>query len=471
MAILVHTDLRYEKVDTIEDEKVSALWLKVWKSGLDRKVLVGCVYHPPGLAQPQEIAAIEHSSEVLAKKDVHWVILTADFNKLSKGALSALEALEKNFKLEQVVTFDTTMSSMLDRVYTNLLYCQCEKLNNLPSSDHYSILVKSNIFKDRPPNADFNNGQSSNSRHSEVLLESSRSVPRTKPGQDKTSSYTSSNLNLLPSNDKHRAVAKDAVKNSEVNQEQSTVTKLKEENKQLRPQLDAVKQPTVLRLKQSAQSLTELEEEKKHLRLQLDAAVTKLKKENKQLRLQLEAVEQKTVLRLKESAQSYSASSEPPVIVDLLIGDSIIRDVESRSTKRKVIIHSEARTQGLTTYLKEAESKHHETITLVVGTNDVAANVAVQEFQHEYDIVLTEACRVARSKVHASSILPRADIQGPYVTLYNEVIKKLCEKHDVEYIDNYEKFLCTDRTPIVSTLLLTADGSSCLYRNLGVGES
>jgi hypothetical protein len=163
--------------------------------------------------------------------------------------------------------------------------------------------------------------------------------------------------------------------------------------------------------------------------------------------------------------------------VDLLIGDSIVRDVESKSKCLKVVALGGATTTEVRDYLRKAKSDSYGCVTVVIGTNDCSKHTSKHDFQQNYDMILKEACRVARSKVLASSILPRGDDQEmpSIIPEFNGIIKELCVKHNTVYIDNDSNFMYVNGMPDFSTLLkdhvhLNKKGTLRLCRNLNVED-
>ena len=231
----------------------------------------------------------------------------------------------------------------------------------------------------------------------------------------------------------------------------------------------------------------------------LDDEILKLRDENKQLRekTDVNSVEQNVrepenvIAPSTASAVTTESAAAVPEHVhrptlyndadiavlppDLLIGDSLIRDIISIKSNMKVITIRGATISDITSYLRACNSAEYGNITVVVGTNDCANYASIDQFEKQYRALLDEATRVAEDGTYFSSIPPRADDQdlAMWIPDYNNIIKSLCYETDCIFLDNDSNFTYANGTLDWKTLMpdgvhLSREGSKRLCWNLNL---
>ncbi len=65
--------------------------------------------------------------------------------------------------------------------------------------------------------------------------------------------------------------------------------------------------------------------------------------------------------------------------------------------------------EDITKALKDKQELSAQTVTVLVGTNDVASEASAAEITGSFKTLVQEATRVSRQGVNISSILPRDD--------------------------------------------------------------
>jgi cell division protein FtsB len=233
----------------------------------------------------------------------------------------------------------------------------------------------------------------------------------------------------------------------------------------------------------------------------LNAKMKKKKEENEKLRKEVHSLKKKkntvtsqtqTVSSGPETASSgpktvssgpktvssgpaTAHNKSPQVKQDLLIGDSIIRNIESVSGDFKVISISGANVDKITTYLHRTGNDTYENIIIVIGTNECGKGTCCDLFRKNMEAMLQEANRVAVSKVLVSSILPRVDDQEMMekIAEFNDAIQELCQNSHCLFINNDYTFLYANGMPDFATLLedgihLSEEGSNRLCKNLNI---
>lgn len=166
---------------------------------------------------------------------------------------------------------------------------------------------------------------------------------------------------------------------------------------------------------------------------------------------------------------------------DLILGDSIIRDIDQTKLQDTVIhCNRGARIQDTINDLDlVAEKGPFGNITLVTGTNDAADHTAdVEGTIEKYKTLINKASGMAE-KVSVSSILPRKDQSQERVDLLNVSLASMCtdsgevDLSKVSFIDNTKSFMLQDGDVNDGYFIgdgphITYGGSNRLARNLKV---
>ena len=163
----------------------------------------------------------------------------------------------------------------------------------------------------------------------------------------------------------------------------------------------------------------------------------------------------------------------------LLIGDSIIRSIESSADDLRVTNLSGAKISDIKQTLKAIDTKKekYEDIYIVCGTNDSVTKKTPEKIAQEFRSLL----KVAKEKsqtVHVASVVPRADdkadmakintINRLLVTITDETtnVNLINNDRNFKYLDGSadESLLCVDK------LHLSLNGTKKLLQNLQLGE-
>lgn len=197
--------------------------------------------------------------------------------------------------------------------------------------------------------------------------------------------------------------------------------------------------------------------------------------------LKYEIAELKSKMEMMTASSTYSSvassikAQTPPKKETLLIGDSIIRDVdESKLLDTRVKCLRGATVKDVhEEMLKEKREKPHKKVVVVVGTNDCAKDdMPVSDIVNQYGSLVTVAHTLAEEVV-ISSICPRLDQkqhEGRRIAL-NAGLQGLCEDKKCNFVDHTQSFTLADGTVNEGFLLgkgphLTRTGTNRLARNL-----
>lgn len=197
--------------------------------------------------------------------------------------------------------------------------------------------------------------------------------------------------------------------------------------------------------------------------------------------LKYEIAELKSKMETMTASSTYSSvassikAQTPPKKETLLIGDSIIRDVdESKLLNTKVKCLRGATVKDVhEEMLKEKREQPHKKVVVVVGTNDCAKDdVSVSDIVNQYGSLVT-AARTLADEVIISSICPRLDQQPDEdrCSALNAGLQGLCEDKKCSFVDHTQSFTLADGTVNEGFLLgkgphLTRSGTNRLARNL-----
>ena len=231
--------------------------------------------------------------------------------------------------------------------------------------------------------------------------------------------------------------------------------------------MNAENDELIREIRQMRTEIEQREEQNENLKRLLEQQ----KEENSNLRKQLTASCPPTRDATVPASHSQT-TPETQTKQDLLIGDSIIRDIDSTSGKLRVITIRGAKMADILHHLLQTDDDSYETVSIVVGTNDYANGVSAGQFQLDYDELLREARRVASKNVQACSILPRVDDSvHTLLPSLNTIIRTLCQQRGVVFINNDNNFVYSDGHPDLATLCsdgvhLSTEGTSRLIRNI-----
>ena len=164
-----------------------------------------------------------------------------------------------------------------------------------------------------------------------------------------------------------------------------------------------------------------------------------------------------------ESDSDQDSDNEDDVLEaqgDLLIGDSLIRDIQPVSRSLTVESHGGARFNDLRRCIKTIKpyKRRYKNIYIVCGTNDISTKKSVDRTTKECEKLL-DAAKTIADKVHLSSILPRTDEHShtEKIASLNEELAKLAGSKEVSFINSDQNFTYRDGT-VDSSLLSPTDG-------------
>ena len=145
VAIHMRSNLSSQKVSMLTSDTLSAVWTKMNRPG-STPIIVGCIYHPPGLTKDRDITTIDYilsTMSILATKNKRAkFIVCGDFNRLDMSTIA------ETFHLAQLVQFSTRGDVRLDEIYTDISSysrVECNKLAPLCQNDHCCILLPSTL--------------------------------------------------------------------------------------------------------------------------------------------------------------------------------------------------------------------------------------------------------------------------------------------------------------------------------------
>jgi len=185
-------------------------------------------------------------------------------------------------------------------------------------------------------------------------------------------------------------------------------------------------------------------------------------------------------------APSYSSAVQnkhaapPPAKSTLLIGDSMIRDVdEKKLINTSVTCLPGATAKRVKEELDKMEStRHHKKIVIVAGTNDCAQEgMSVAETIESFTHLLETASNKA-DEVVVSSVCPRLDSpqNEEHFVSFNIGLQSLCEDKECVFVDHSSTFTLADGSVNEGFLInkgphLTCAGTNRLVKNLKLDAS
>ena len=191
-----------------------------------------------------------------------------------------------------------------------------------------------------------------------------------------------------------------------------------------------------------------------------------------------------TVNELRQALQTQCVKdgSDPPQAVSkkLLIGDSTLRDIDSRKVQETDLrVTHGATVDQIKTQISQLKdsNKHYEETIIVVGKNDcsnLGAEANVEPVLEAFRQLVNEAIEVC-DKLVVSSVTPRQDIENISGTIenVNAGLQVICTEKGVHFIDHTPSFTLNDGSINDGYLLhsgphLTRSGTNKLVKNLHV---
>lgn len=160
----------------------------------------------------------------------------------------------------------------------------------------------------------------------------------------------------------------------------------------------------------------------------------------------------------------------------LLIGDSIIRDVDPTSDDLSVHCLRGAKFPQIRKKIHAIKGKMYKDLTIIGGTNDCATNKPPEKIVDD----CRETIKVAKTKsenVRLSSILPRCDnrVDATKIDTVNQLMIGVAAEEDVTFVNNDSNFRYRDDSTDESALSadglhLSSKGTSRLLSNLELAE-
>jgi hypothetical protein len=245
----------------------------------------------------------------------------------------------------------------------------------------------------------------------------------------------------------------------------NSINLLKEENNEILSETKAEINKQFKEMKEKYESKTDALEKE----LKTSQEVCGQLKEKNDKMIELNAEKREEVKHLVAKISELEDKIAPKG--DLVIGDSIIRDVKGRNLKNtSVFCHKGAKVKDIAADLDKYEDKKFGNLKMVVGTNDAQEVENVQDIVISYEELLSKA-KTKADTVTVSSVCPRGDEHQENVTLLNIGLLDLCGALNVDFVDNDTTFLLRDGTINDAYIIgdgphLTKNGTNRLARNL-----
>ena len=176
------------------------------------------------------------------------------------------------------------------------------------------------------------------------------------------------------------------------------------------------------------------------------------------------------------SSSDRDSDDEIKITGHLLIGDSMLRDAETKSDDLTINSISGAQFTDVTKRLKSLKTKY-KVISIVCGTNDCATKSKEDKIVgHARKVVM--AAKKKAETVQLCSVLPRLDqkVCITKIDSLNVQLKSLAEELNIIFINNDLNFRYRDNSPDEATLSpvdklhLSTEGMNRLLKNLKVSE-
>ena len=159
----------------------------------------------------------------------------------------------------------------------------------------------------------------------------------------------------------------------------------------------------------------------------------------------------------------------------LVIGDSLIRDIEPYTDDVRVACKRGAKFQDVIKWLKN-NKQYYESITIVCGTNNVSSKISSDKILENAEKRVCLA-KTKSKNVTLSSIPPRLDkaVTDQRLCNTNECLRITAEANDVHFIDHDKNFRFMNEIPDMTLLLddglhLSTAGVQRLIMNLKVKD-
>lgn len=140
---------------------------------------------------------------------------------------------------------------------------------------------------------------------------------------------------------------------------------------------------------------------------------------------------------------------------NLLIGDSMIRDIAPLSEDLVVESHGGAKYNDIRKCLKQVNPKKtkYKNIYIVCGTNDIATRKPIEKIAKDCEKLVLEAQSKAET-VCISSILPRLDDERHVTKIdnLNQILTTMANSNDAKFINNDKNFKYRDDSTDASLL-------------------
>ena len=123
----------------------------------------------------------------------------------------------------------------------------------------------------------------------------------------------------------------------------------------------------------------------------------------------------------------------------LLVGSSILKGVRVQDLKTDTAVRSfsGARVDTIGAKLSKYNIEECKTLILHVGGNDADSGVDLESFEDNYVSLLNDLSADDR-RIIVSGLTPRESVD---LKPFNRTLKSICEENDLQFIDNYDRFL------------------------------
>ena len=142
------------------------------------------------------------------------------------------------------------------------------------------------------------------------------------------------------------------------------------------------------------------------------------------------------------TATKHQDPAKPNDIVTLVIGDSMVKNIDSkkieRASRHKSVCHSYsgAKVKQIEEKLKNDSNGKYDSVILHVGTNDLSHSDA-NKVARDMDDLINEV-KIHTNKIAVSSVIRRYDgkVYSNKIDQYNKLLENICLKHNVTLINN-----------------------------------
>ena len=132
-------------------------------------------------------------------------------------------------------------------------------------------------------------------------------------------------------------------------------------------------------------------------------------------------------------------NTKPITQSTLLVGSSILKGVRVQDLKTDTAVRSfsGARVDTIGAKLSKYNIEECKTLILHVGGNDADSGVDLESFDDNYVSLLNDLSADDR-RIIVSGLTPRASVD---LKPFNQKLKSICEENNLQFIDNYDRFL------------------------------